>query len=299
VARGGIIDEQALYEACKSKQVAAAAIDVFAKEPCEDSPLFTLDNVVVTPHLGASTEEAQVNVVIDVVEQIIEVLKGGTARSAVNIPSLKPEVLAKVKPFMAICEKLGKLASQLTVGAAKKIVIEYSGEVAEQEVAPLTIAVVKGFLDPIMGEKVNFVNAPYQAKDRGIEIVESKSQDTKDFASLISVRVTSDKGDQREVGGTIFGKIGDRLVSIDGFRIDAVPEGYLLILSNIDKPGMIGKVGSLLGKHSINIASMDVGRLKLNENAVMVLNVDSAVDEKVLKELTKIDGINGAKLVHI
>jgi len=298
VARGGIIDEKALYDALKSGQVAAAALDVFEKEPCENSPLFELDNIVITPHLGASTIEAQVNVAIDVVEQIIEVLKGGAARSAVNIPSMKPELIAPVRPYMSIAEKLGKFASQIVKGAVTKVSVEYSGEVAEFNVAPLTTVVLKGLLEPIMDVKVNFVNAPLIAKERGIDIAEVKNKEAKDFASLISVKIKSEKG-EREVGGTIFEKLGDRLVSIDGFRIDAVPLGYLLIINNIDKPGMIGKVGTFLGQKKINIASMDVGRIKVGEAAVMVLNIDSDVPDELLSELTKIEGISAATVVRV
>ncbi|MFH1683502.1 MAG: phosphoglycerate dehydrogenase [Candidatus Margulisiibacteriota bacterium] len=299
VARGGIINEADLAEALKSGKVAAAALDVFEKEPLPaDSPLLKLDNVVVTPHLGASTVEAQVNVAVDVVEQIIEVLRGGAARSAVNIPSMKPELITPVKPYMSIAEKLGKLASQIVPGAVSKVTVEYSGEVAENDVSPLTTTVLKGLLAPMMDVVVNFVNAPFIAKERGIEITESKNKEAKDFASLISVKIQSSKGD-REVGGTIFVGVGDRLVSIDGFRVDADPSGYLLIVSNIDKPGMIGKVGTFLGEHKINIASMDVGRIKIDEKAVMVLNVDNAVSDKTLKEIAKIDGIFGATLVKL
>lgn len=299
VARGGIINEQDLYEALKSGKVTAAALDVFEKEPLPaDSPLLTLDNIVVTPHLGASTVEAQVNVAVDVVEQIIEVLKGGAARSAVNIPSMKPELITPVKPFMGIAEKLGALASQIMPGAVSKVVVEYSGEVAEKDVSPLTTTVLKGLLAPMMDVAVNFVNAPLIAKERGIEIVESKNKVSKDFASLISVKITSSKGD-REVGGTVFEGMGDRLVVIDGFRVDAAPEGYMLIISNTDKPGMIGKVGTFLGKHKINIASMDVGRLKIKDKAVMVLNVDNSISDKVLAEIGKLDGISGATLVKL
>ena len=298
VARGGIIDEKALYDALKSGQVKAAALDVFEKEPCESSPLFELDNIVVTPHLGASTVEAQVNVAIDVAEQIIEVLKGGAARSAVNIPSMKPELIAPVRPYLSIAEKLGSLAAQIVKGAISKIEVEYSGEVADSNVSPLTTIVLKGLLTPILDVKINFVNAPLVAKERGIEVVESKSKESKDFASLISLKIKTEK-ESRQVGGTIFAGIGDRLVLIDGFRVDAVPEGYILILQNIDKPGMIGKVGTFLGQHNINIAAMDVGRVKVGEKAVMVLNVDNPISDKVLQEFTKLEGIFGATLVKI
>jgi len=299
VARGGIINENDLCEAAKSGQVAAAALDVFEKEPLPaDSPLLKVDNIIVTPHLGASTVEAQVNVAVDVIEQIIEVLKGGSARSAVNIPSMKPELIAPVKPYMGIAEKIGALAAQLVDGAISKVTVEYSGEIADNEVSPLSTAVLKGLLTPTMDVAVNFVNAPLIAKERGVEVTESKQKGAKDYKSLISVKIKDSKG-EREVGGTVFEGIGDRIVSIDGFKIDAEPIGYMLILSNIDKPGMIGKVGTFLGQNSINIASMDVGRIKVGEKAVMVLNVDAAVSDKTLTELAKIEGISAATLVKL
>ncbi|OGC03659.1 phosphoglycerate dehydrogenase [candidate division WOR-1 bacterium RIFOXYA12_FULL_43_27] len=296
VARGGIINEKDLYDALKSGQVAAAAIDVFEKEPCEASPLFELDNVIVTPHLGASTEEAQVNVAIDVVEQIIEVLKGGIARSPVNIPSFKAEVLQKIQPFIPLAEKLGSLAGQLIQGGISKVEIAYSGEIAEFEVAPLTSAALKGMLEPLLGPTVNFVNAQFIAKERKVEVTEKKQKEVKNFASLIVIKIVTDKA-THEVGGTVFGKNDFKLVNLDGFSIDASPVGYLLVLGNIDRPGMIGKVGSLLGKHNINIASMDVGRQKVGEKAVMVLNIDNPVAEEALNELKKIDGIFDARLI--
>ncbi|MFA6430882.1 MAG: phosphoglycerate dehydrogenase [Candidatus Margulisiibacteriota bacterium] len=298
VARGGIINEKDLYDALKSKHVAAAAIDVFEKEPCTDSLLFELDNIVVTPHLGASTVEAQVNVSVDVAEQIIEVLKGGAARSAVNIPSMKPELLSPVRPYMSVAEKMGSLAAQIVKGAVTKVEVIFSGEVAELNVSPLTTVILKGLLTPIMDVKINFVNAPLVAKERGIEVIESKSKESKDFASLIALKIKTEK-ETREVGGTVFAGGIDRLVYIDGFRVDAVPEGYMLILSNIDKPGMIGKIGTFLGQHNINIAAMDVGRIKVNEKAVMVLNIDNAISDSVLQEISKIEGISGATLVKI
>lgn len=298
VARGGIVNEKDLYDALKSKQVAAAAIDVFEKEPCESSPLFELDNAIVTPHLGASTEEAQVNVAVDVVEQIIEVLKGGMARSAVNIPSFKPEAMKKVQPFISLAEKLGALAGQLVDGGVNRVEVCYSGEVADSEVAPLTTAILKGLFEPLLGSSVNFVNAQMVAKDRKVDITETKLKEAKDYANLITVKAVSAKG-EREVGGTVFGQKEQKLVWVDGFSVDADPTGYLLVLSNIDRPGMIGKVGTFLGEHKINIASMDVGRKKVGEKAVMVLNVDASVPDTVLGGLKKIDGIFEAKVVKL
>ncbi|MCX5751025.1 MAG: phosphoglycerate dehydrogenase [Candidatus Saganbacteria bacterium] len=298
VARGGLINENDLAEAIKSGKVAGAAIDVWEKEPPENKALIELDQVVCCPHLGASTVEAQVNVAIDVIEQIIDVLNGRTARSAVNIPSMRPEIVKPVQPYLGLAEKMGRLASQLVEGAIRKIRISYVGEVAEKDVSPLTTAVLKGIFDAILPESVNFVNAPLIAKERAVEVVESKNTEVGDFANLISVRLTTDKG-EKEVGGSMFGSIGDRLVSIDGLKVDAVPSGYLLILSNIDQPGVIGLVGTLLGKHNINIAGMDVGRVKIGEKAVMVINVDSEVPAKTLAELEKVESIHAAKLVKV
>jgi D-3-phosphoglycerate dehydrogenase len=297
VARGGLIVDNDLKEALKSGQVSAAAIDVWEKEPPEDWSLTEFENVVCAPHLGASTVEAQVNVAIDVIEQIIEVLKGGLARSAVNIPSLRPEILKPVQPFLTIAEKMGSLASQLYGGGFSEVSIRYGGDVADLNCAPLSIAVLKGALQPIVSDAVNFVNAPIIAKEREIAVKETKVNDA-DFANFISVEVSGEKG-KREAGGSVFGSIGDRLVSIDRFRVDAVPANFLLILNHEDKPGIIGYVGTLLGKHGINIAGMDVGRLKVGGKAVMVINIDGEVPEPTLKELKKNEAIQEAKLVKI
>jgi D-3-phosphoglycerate dehydrogenase len=298
-ARGGIINENDLAEALKSKKVAAAAIDVFDKEPPESTnPLLALDNCITVPHLGAATVEAQVNVAIDVVEQIIDVLKGGSARAAVNIPSMKPEVLKAVAQYMKLAEKMGSLAGQISEGAITEVKIGYFGEVGGKDTAPLTVAVLKGLLEKAMEEGVNFVNAPIVAKERGINITESKSTECFDFANKISISVgTDDK--KRKVEGSLFTTLGERIVNIDGFSVDAIPSGHLIIASNIDQPGMIGQVGTVLGKNNVNIAGMEVGRNKAGEKAVMVLNIDGPVSDKVLKELEKVKGIHSAKLVSL
>jgi D-3-phosphoglycerate dehydrogenase len=211
---------------------------------------------------------------------------------------MKPELIAPVRPYMGIAEKLGSLAAQIVKGAITRVEVEYAGEIADNDVSPLTTIVLKGLLTPMLDVKVNFVNAPFVAKERGIEIVESKSKESKDFANLITLTIKTEK-ETRKIGGTVFAGVGDRLVTIDGFRVDAVPDGYMLILQNIDKPGMIGKVGTFLGQHNINIAAMDVGRVKIGEKAVMVLNVDNPISDKILQEFTLISGIFGATLVKI
>lgn len=298
-ARGGIINENDLAEALKSKKVIAAAIDVFDKEPPDaNNPLLTLDNCITVPHLGAATVEAQVNVAIDVVEQIIEVLNGGSARAAVNIPSMKPEVLKAVAPYMKLAEKMGRLAGHLADGAISEVKIGYYGEIGSKDTSPLTVAIMKGMLETAMEEGVNFVNAPIVAKERGINITEIKSVESFDFTNKISVSVGNDDK-KRKVEGSLFATLGERIVGIDGFSVDAIPSGYLIIASNIDQPGIIGQVGTLLGKNGVNIAGMEVGRNKAEEKAVMVLNIDGPVSDKVLKELEKVKGINSAKLVSL
>jgi len=298
-ARGGIIDENDLAEALKSGQVTAAAIDVYEKEPTPpDNPLLALDNVVCVPHLGASTVEAQVNVAIDVVDQVIDVSRGEPARAAVNIPAMKPAVLAKVKPFMPLCEKIGKVCSQLASGSISGLEITYQGEVSNLDTSPLTIAVLKGIFDSILEYPVNFVNAPIVAKERGLKVVESKTPESPDFANLITVTIKSENG-CISVGGTTFSGFGDRIVRIDEFTIDMELSGYMLIATHTDKPGIIGSVGTILGKNKINIAGMDVGRQSIGGKAVMVLTVDTSIPESVISEITKTDGISTAKLVKL
>lgn len=297
-ARGGIVNEQDLLDAVNSGKVAGAAIDVYTKEPAEPSnPILQSDKIVYTPHLGASTEEAQVNVAIDVAEQIVEVLNGGQARSAVNIPSLKPELLTPVARFMPLAEKIGKLSSQLLGVSVSDLQVDYCGELSAQDVSPLTTALLKGFLEPITADAVNFVNATLIARERGIKITESKSKEAKDYANLITVKINSGKT-AKSVSGTFSESLGELIVEINGYKVIAEPSGYLLIVPNQDVPGVVGRVGSFLGKHNVNIAGMHVGRESVGGEAVMVLNVDSAIDKKILVELEKVEGIIGeAKLV--
>jgi len=297
-ARGGIIDEEALYRAVESGKVAGVALDVFEKEPNTDSPLLKFDNVIATPHLGASTCEAQLNVAVDVAEEIVDALRGRVVRNTVNIPSVKPEVMAGVKPYLSLAEKLGKFQAQLVDGRVNKVEIIYSGELTKQEVSPITTALVKGMLDPILQEKVNYVNAIILAKNRGIQVVQTVDGHAEGYASLITVKVTSDKS-EKSVAGTLFRENDPRIVMIDGYRIDAVPEGYMLYVPHIDKPRIIGPVGTLIGEHNINIASMQVGRKEIGGKAVMVLSVDAEVPAETLKEIARIDGVEDVKFVSL
>ncbi len=298
VARGGIIDENDLKEALTSKKVAAAALDVFEVEPVADNIFAELDNVITTPHLGASTLEAQVNVAVDVAEQIIEVLKGGSAKAAVNIPAMRPDLLGPVKPYIPLAAKLGKFAAQLVKGPISEVEISYLGDLSAHEVAPLTVAVLKGVFEAALGDSVNMVNATLVAKERGVNVKEVKSENAENFSSLISVRLCSGK-DAKTVAGTVFESYGERIVKIDDFSTDVLPNGFMLITSHTDKPGIIGRVGSLLGDANINIASMDVGRQSIGGKAVMVLSVDSLISEDMIKKVNKVEGITDTKLVRL
>ncbi len=298
VSRGGIIDEADLKDALVSKKVAAAALDVFEVEPVVDNPLVDLDNVIATPHLGASTVEAQVNVAIDVAEQIIEVLNGNSAKAAVNIPSMRPDMMGPVKPFLSLAEKLGKIAAQLVDSPVSEVEISYLGELSAFESAPLTVAALKGILEPAMGDSVNLVNATLAAKERGITVKEIKSDNAENFSNMISVSILSSKG-KKTVSGTAYGSFGERIVKIDNFRTDVAPAAYMLVISHKDIPGIIGRIGTLLGNKGINIASMDVGRETIGGQAVMVLTIDTAISGEVMKEILIIEGIADTKLVKM
>lgn len=298
VARGGIVNEVDLYEAVKSGKLAGAALDVFAVEPTTESPLFELNNVVVAPHLGASTEEAQVNVALDVAEEFVNVLvKGEMAKNAVNQAPIRPEVLAAIKPYLTLAEKLGIFQAQRTTGAVKNIKIKYSGELAEGEVAPLTTAFLKGFLSVVVEESVNFVNANILAKERGIIVEESRSDEEGDYAALITARVISNCA--KEVAGTLFGEDDLRIVTIDGFRIDTVPEGNILVVPHEDRPKIVGRVASLIGDNDINIAGMQVGRKTQGGKAIMMVAVDAPVPDITLAEIAKVDGVIDVQMVTL
>jgi D-3-phosphoglycerate dehydrogenase len=297
VARGGIVDESALAKAVEEGKVAGIAFDVYEQEPPPaDNPLLKLDKAITTPHLGASTEEAQVNVAVDVAEQMIDVLNGRPARSAVNMPALSAELLSAVGPYMTLGERMGAMATQLIDGAIKAVEISYCGELSALETGPVSRSVLKGMLQPILTESLNLVNAPVIAESRGIRITESKSQAPEDYTCLLIVKVKTDKGD-KTIEGTIFGKKDVRVVKIDGYQVDITPEGFLLVTTHEDKPGVIGRVGTLLGSNKINIAGMHVGRI--GKNALMLLNVDDAISETVRKQIEELDGIETARVVQL
>lgn len=297
-ARGGVLDEKALAGAMESGKVAGAALDVFEQEPNTASPLFEFNNFIATPHLGASTSEAQLCVACDVAEEIVAALKDRFVKNTVNIPSLSPQALAVVKPYLHLAEKMGRFTAQVISGRVSQLEITYSGDLAKQEVSPITNSILKGFLDSILQEMVNYINASFLAKNRGIQVIQRQTERNGDYANLITVKVVSNK-DEISVAGTIFGGVDARIVSIDGYHVDAVPEGHMLYIPHIDKPRIIGPVGNLIGEHDINISGMQVGRKVIGGKAVMLLNVDALVPQETLDGINKIDGVLGVKNVSI
>lgn len=291
-ARGGIVNEHDLAEAIRSGVVGGAALDVYEKEPPDsDNPLFSLEeNVVFTPHLGAQTVEAQEKVGRAIAEQILEFFSSGVVRNAVNMPSISRELAVVLEPYLVLAEKLGKLLGQLARSGVRELTIEYSGDVADYNTQPLTTSVLKGFLTPMMDIPVNFVNAPLIAKERGIGVIESKLSKPEHYTNLITVRVKTE-GAEYEVSGTVFGKGELRIVSLFGFILDAVPEGYVLISENNDVPGVIGSVCTKLGAMGINIARMHLGRESKGGRAIALINVDSPVPREGIGELTELPNV--------
>jgi D-3-phosphoglycerate dehydrogenase len=273
-------------------------LDVFEEEPTTQSPLFELPNFIGTPHLGASTQEAQLNVAFDVALDIIAALKGEFVKNAVNIPSLNPKDMAVVKPYMTLAEKMGKFIAQAAEGRTQGIEITYCGDLAGQNVGPITTAAVKGYLDTILQGSVNYVNADAQAKARGINVSERKAGSESDYANLINLKLTTDTS-ELSISGTVFGGIDARFVYVDGFHVDAVPEGHMLYVPHHDRPKIIGPVANLIGEHDINISGMQVGRKTIGGSAVMLLNVDNAVPPEILTEIAKIEGITVVKNIDL
>jgi D-3-phosphoglycerate dehydrogenase len=296
-ARGGIINEADLYEALKSGKVAAAALDVYEKEPPVGLPLAELDNIVLTPHLGASTHEAQESVGTEIAEQIAEALSGGTIRNAVNMPSIDAKVLAALQPYISFGETLARLLAQLGPRRVERFTVEFSGKVAEMETSPITRAALKSFLETLLSGNINYVNAPSQAKQLGIQVEETKCADLIDYAELITVRVQAD-GNTTSVAGTFYGN-SPRIVRINNRPVEVVPTGVLLVISNMDRPGVVGWIGTITGRHKINISSMSMGREQAGGEALTVLNLDSAPTLEMLAEFKKDKDILDVKIAKL
>ncbi|HUK82101.1 MAG TPA: phosphoglycerate dehydrogenase [Verrucomicrobiae bacterium] len=298
-ARGGIINEKDLYDAIKSGKVAGAALDVYEIEPPKESPLRELDAVVMTPHLGASTEEAQEAVGIEIAEQIADVLAGGTIRNAVNMPTIDAKVLAVLQPYLAFGEKMGRLLAQIAPRRIERLAIEFCGKAGELESGPITRAVLKGFLESAQGGDVNYVNAPVIAETLGIRVGEVKSSEPIDYAELINVRAFVDS-QAASVSGTFYGSANNpRIVRINDMPVEAVPSGVLFMMRNVDRPGVVGWIGTIMGKHKINIAGMSLGRDKEGGSALTVLNLDSAPSESVLAEIRSDSDILDVKIAKL
>lgn len=292
-ARGGIVDEAALCEALQSGRLAAAAADVFEIEPPEKSALLELPNFVATPHIAASTVEAQVSVAFDVAEEVAAVLAGDLPRFAVNAPALPPEELAYLRPFADLTERLATLHGQLFGGRVSTIELDFEGELAEHDVNLLVAAAIKGVVQPFTEERINAVNARLIAANRGIRLVERRSRPHSSYASLVTVRILD-----HEIAGTVL--MGEaRTVRIDSFRVDLVPEGRFLVSRHEDRPGVVGRVGSILGEHDVNIASMQVGRDAPRGNAMMILAVDERVAPEVLARLKEVAGMSDLRYVEL
>ncbi|KZE55423.1 D-3-phosphoglycerate dehydrogenase [Brevibacillus parabrevis] len=297
-ARGGIIDEKALYEAITSGKVAGAALDVFEEEPPVDNPLVGLPQVVTTPHLGASTVEAQENVAVDVSEEILKVLRGEPFKNAVNLPSIPAHVMEKVQPYFQLGEKLGHFLAQVTVGSISEVAIKYSGELTDVDTSPLTRTVLKGVLSFRLGEVANYVNAPLLAKVRDITVTEQKTAQNKGFTNLLTVSLKTTQ-ETRTVAGTRLNGYGARIVKIDEFAIDVAPEGYLLYIHHNDRPGVIGRVGSILGENSVNIATMQVGRRDVGGDAIMMLSVDKPLTPELLDTMGELAEVKSVTQIEL
>jgi D-3-phosphoglycerate dehydrogenase len=292
-ARGGIVNEAALFAALESGEIAAAAADVFASEPPGESPLLTLNNFVGTPHIAASTHEAQASVAFDVAEEVAAVLAGDLPRFAVNAPALAPEELVYLRPFAELTERLAALHVQLFGGRVSSIELDFEGELAEHDVNLLIASAIKGVLQPFTEDRINAVNARLIASNRGVKLVERRSRAQSSYASLVTLRMQG-----HEIAGTVL--MGEtRAVRIDSFRVDLVPEGRFLVSRHSDRPGVVGRFGTILGECDVNIASMQVGRDAPRGNAMMILAVDDRVADDVLARLREVDGMADLRYVEL
>jgi len=298
-ARGGIVDEFALVQAIRSGKVAGAALDVFVEEPPPpEHPLLRLPQVITTPHLGAATGEAQVQVAIDIAQQVADFLLHGTIRQAVNIPTLTAKELEVLGPHLTLGERLGRLTAQIIKEAPSQVTVELGGEGANLNSEPITAAVLKGLLSGFLDETLNYVNAPFIARERGIRVVETRSREATDYINTLTLVVRTPSG-THEVAGAVVGNGSLRVVSIDGFRVEAVPEGYFIMLHNRDVPGVVGAVGTLLGRANVNIAGLDLGRDRVGGMALSLVQIDGPVPPSVLEELKTIPAITSATLIKL
>jgi D-3-phosphoglycerate dehydrogenase len=286
-ARGGIVDETDLKDALISGKVAGAALDVFELEPPGDSPLLELDRIICTPHLGASTVEAQTNVAVQVAEQVIAYLKNGTIFNAVNVPAVSGELLEKIGPLLTLGDRMGCLLAQLSKRAVTEVVIEYAGDFHSFDLSPVRTAVLKGLLTPVVKDTVNTVNAEIVARERGIKVTETTMAETEEYLNLITVSAVTDEG-RSKVAGTIFGRKDPRVVNINNFRLELHPHDRFVLIHNHDKPGAIGAIGMLLAAHGININKMRVGQEEGGDKTMIFVRTDPEIPEAVLEKLREL-----------
>jgi D-3-phosphoglycerate dehydrogenase len=297
-ARGGLIDESALVGALRDGQVAAAALDVFETEPLpEDSPLRSAPNLTLTPHLGASTAEAQESVGIEIAQSIRAALLEGTIRNAVNMPSLDARTLSVIGPHLRFGEKLGRFLSQIAPRRAELLNINYSGKVNEVDTTAITRAILKGFLQAAGGADINQVNAPAFAESLGLKVTETRLSAPGDYTDLLELSASAE-GKTVSVGGAFFGAT-PRIVSVNSRPVEARPHGVVLVLENTDRPGIVGRIGTLLGNHGVNIATMSLSRNQAGGTALTVLNLDTAPGEQLLAEIRASDDIRSAQVIQL
>jgi len=295
-ARGELVNEADLAAALNSGRVAAAAMDVFAKEPPGESPLFGCENAIFTPHLGASTDEAQSSVAYAIAEQVSDYLVRGTIRNAVNFPSVSGEVMIQIRPYLNLAERMGSLLGQMLT-CLDDVTLEYSGEVVKFDTRPVTHAALKGLIQAHLDIPINYVNAPAYARQRGIKVIETTTEETQEFTSLLTIKVHGQHEEVQEIAGTLFGKRNPRIVRVGGIILDAVPEGSVIVIRNHDKPGVIGNIGTLLGQRGINIGQFKLGRQ--GGQALCMVNVDSPAPPEVLEELRKLPNIISVRQVKL
>jgi len=297
-ARGGVVDEDALAAAVDDGTLAGAAVDVFADEPvAPDNPLLDVEDVIVTPHLGASTEAAQENVAVSTADQVVAAFREEPVVNALNAPSIDESAFPRVEPYIGLAETAGKIAAQLFDGRISEVEVRYEGDIADEDVELVTASGLKGVFQPLEWQ-VNAVNAPQIAEERGIEVTESKTRQAEDFQSLVTVTVT-DGEDEISVDGTLFADDDARIVRVDGYRVDAVPGGQMMVARNTDEPGVIGLIGSVMGEHDVNIAGMYNARETIGGEALTVYNVDSSVPEEAFETLQADDRIIDVRYIQL
>lgn len=298
-ARGGIVNEKDLYEAVQNGKVAGAALDVFEKEPPEENyPLISDERIICTPHLGASTLEAQENVAVAIAEQIVDYLINGTIRNAINFPSIPYDQAPLIRPYLVLLERMGSFASQIFSKSIKQLQIEYLGEISSLNTQALTTAALKGVLDPILGEPVNYVNASFIARERGIDIKEIKGKEAGDYQSLVRVILLS-KDDKTVIAGTLLSRKDPRIVQINDISMEIIPEGNMIFMRNHDRPGVIGNIGTLLGKNDINIGHMHFGRKEVGGIAFSVISIDASLTDEIIEQIKKLPNVLEVKPVYI